>query len=135
MQVQNEVQKDEFRVGDEVWCLLYGKGVVTYCGHEGDYPVEVAFENADNAHYTLDGRYYKEANRTLFFSEPKIEASVTRPFAPTLVGKKVVVRQKGCYDVMLSITYEDKDMFGNPHYTFEKNITEVYEVSSENLLK
>ena len=135
MQVQNEVKPDEFRVGDVVWDLVFGKGSVCKISEMAYYSIKVEFENGFEKSFTPDGKIHEESNRTLFFSEPKIEASVTRPFVPTLVGKMVVVRQEGCYDVMLNITYEDKDRFGDPHYTFEKNITEVDEVSSENLLK
>lgn len=134
----NQVKPDEFRVGDIVWCLLYGKGEVSSLMGDPEgytYPVEVCFENGDGNWYTLDGKLDEVGNRTLFFSEPKIEASVTRPFVPTLVGKMVVVRQKACYDVMTTITFETADIFGNNEYTFDKCLVEVYEVSSENLLK
>lgn len=131
----NQVKPDEFRVGDTVWCLIYGKGKVAFISESSDgYDVGVNFDNSGISAYTEDGRYSPSSNRTLFFSEPKVEASVTRPFVPTLVGKRVVVRQKACDDVMTTITYEDCGTFGDEFYTFDKCLVEVYEVSSENLL-
>lgn len=91
----NQGKPDEFRVGDIVWCLIHGKGEVSSLmgSPEGyTYPVGVRFENGDGNCYTLDGKLDEVGNRTLFFSEPKIEASVTRPFVPTLVG------EEGCCD-------------------------------------
>lgn len=144
----NQVKPDEFKEGDTVWCLMRGKGKVVmvltardfqHCPIVVDFPKTVnpttGEEYTNRYSYSKDGKWSQDYNRTLFFSEPKIEASVTRPFVPTLVGKRVIVRQKGCHDFMIHITYEDCDMFGDKLYTFEKNCVEVYEVSSENLLK
>ncbi len=96
VQVKNEVKQDEFRVGDVVWCLLNGEGQVISTENDrwSDFNIEVQFkqlEKGETWFYTEDGKLNERQNRTLFFSEPKIEASVTRPFAPTLVGKRVVV--------------------------------------------
>ena len=137
MQVQNEVKQDEFRVGDVVHCVLYGKGKVTFIEHLVDdiYPICVETENTGEEYwYTEDGKPYYYAKRTLFFSEPKIEASVTRPIVPTLVGKRVVVSEYACYPQVFVVTWEDESMFGNDQYECSKSNSKVYEVSSENLL-
>lgn len=130
--------QDKFIAGDEVWCIFYGKGEVKKVMEDAasyTFPVHVLFGTEAEVWYTEDGKIYEEGPRTLFFSEPKIEASVTRPFVPALVGKRVVVRQKACHDVMVEVTYEDCGTFGDKLYTFDKCLVEVYEVSSENLLK
>ena len=136
VQVQNEVKQDEFRVGDVVWCLLYGKGVIKSVDDQdnSEFPILVAFESGEEFTYKPTGEFNYKSKRILFFSEPKIEASVTRPFVPTLVGKRVAVRQKGCHTVMLNITFETPDIFGDDEGGFDKSLVEVYEVSSENLL-
>ena len=95
--VQNEVKQDAFRVGDVVWCLLNGEGQVisTEKNQWRYFNIEVQFKRLDKDEtwfYTEDGKINEGQNRALFFSEPKIEASVTRSFVPTLVGKRVVVR-------------------------------------------
>lgn len=131
----NQVKPDEFRVGDTVWCLLFGKGEVTSIYTDVSNPVGVIFSDDLCNWYSLDGKADVDGNRTLFFSEPKIEASVTRPFVPTLIGKRVVVKESACYDVCIEIEFEDQKTFGGEGYQFRKNTVEVYEVSSENLLK
>ncbi len=133
MQVQNEVKQDAFRVGDVVWDTAYGKGKVVF-SDDDTQSVKVVYDNGDIKWYTQSGKMSPKMNRTLFFSEPKVEASVTRPFVPTLVGKRVVVRQKGCRHVMLNITFETPDIFGDDEGAFDKSLVEVYEVSLENLL-
>ena len=134
MQVQNEVKQDEFRVGDVVWDVMFGKGSVYKISEMAYYSIKVEFENGFGRSFTPDGKIHEESNRTLFFSEPKVEASVTRPFTPMLVGKRVVVRQKGCCNVVLTITFETQDVFGGDEGIFDKSLVEVYEVSLENLL-
>ena len=138
--VKNEVKQDAFRVGDVVWCLVYGKGVITKIlglPYYYTFPVEVDFESVGNTWYTLDGKMDEGAQRTLFFSEPKIEASVTRPFVPTLVGKRVVVVPK--FDPRLFTVFkEDSERIyvtEEGHYWDKDKIDELYEVKSENLLK
>ncbi len=142
VQVKNEVKQDEFRVGDVVWCLLNGEGQVISTENDrwSDFNIEVQFkqlEKGETWFYTEDGKLNERQNRTLFFSEPKIEASVTRPFVPTLVGKRVVVQY---YDgtwiphpVVVTAETEEK-IFTKNGSDYKFDIVEIYEVSSENLL-
>ena len=136
----NQGKPDEFRVGDIVWCLIYGKGKVSSLMGSPEcytYPVGVCFENGDGNWYTLDGKLDEAGNRTLFFSEPKIEASVTRPFVPTLVGKRVVVlyfdETWTRHPVVVTEETEEK-IFTKNGSDYKCDIVEIYEVSSENLL-
>ena len=65
-----------FKVGQEVLCLVHGKGSVVHIIENDEdygYPVIVQFEN-ERYGYTKEGRYAILGNRTLYFSEPKIEA-------------------------------------------------------------
>ena len=138
-----ETKADDFKVGDQVWCILHGKGIVTAIHKwedSGEYPVQVNYCNiSDYNYYTLDGKLSKECPRALFFSEPKIEASVVRPFVPTLVGKTIVIETKFnrevCYSVV-KITSEttDKVFVGFSDFYWKQDFA-IYEVSSENLLK
>ena len=140
VRVKNEVKQDAFRVGDVVWCLAYGKDVITKIlelPYDCTFPVEVDFESVGNIRYMLDGKMDEGAQRTLFFSEPKIEASVTRPFVPTLVGKRVVVRYFDetwtRHPVVVTAETEEK-IFTKNGSDYKFDIVEIYEVSSENLL-
>ena len=136
MQVQNEVKQDEFRVGDVVWDTAYGKGKVVFLDDDAQ-PVKVVYDSGDHNWYTQNGKMSPEMNRTLFFSEPKIEASVTRPFVPTLVGKRVLVRYFDetwtRHPVVVTAETEEK-IFTKSGSDYKYDIVEIYEVSSENLL-
>ena len=138
--VQNEVKQDAFRVGDVVWDVVFGKGSVYKISEMADYSIKVKFENRFERSFTPDGKIHRESNRTLFFSEPKIEASVTRPFVPTLVGKRVVVVPKFDREVsrLFTVFKEDSERIyvtEEGHYWDKDKIDELYEVQSENLLK
>ena len=137
MQVQNEVKQDEFRVGDVVWDTVYGKGKVVFLDDDA-HPVKVVYDSGDHKWYTQNGEMSPKMNRTLFFSEPKIEASVTRPFVPTLVGKRVVVRYFdetwARHPVVVTAETEEK-IFTENGSEYKGDLIAICEVSSENLLK
>lgn len=136
--------QDEFQVGDVVWCILRGRGSVTCVADKNEgktRPVEVCF-GSSFSWYTYDGKPNSEHSRTLFFSEPKIEAAVTRPFVPTLIGKKVVVESQSLGLLMAcTVTGETRAKVNvidgrGDNYRWQKvGISAIYEVSSENLLK
>ena len=135
-QVQNEVKQDEFRVGDVVWDTAYGKGEVVFLDDDAQ-PVKVVYDRGDFNWYTQSGKMSPELDRTLFFSEPKIEASVTRPFVPTLVGKRVVVRyfdETWTRHPVVVTAETEKEIFTKNGSDYKCDIVEIYEVSSENLL-
>lgn len=57
----------DFREGDKVTCLLYGRGIVDNPdGAPHSYPVKVCFENGMEAMYTGDGHLFKRTNKSLF---------------------------------------------------------------------
>ena len=148
-----ETKAYDFKVGDQVWCILHGKGIVTAIHKwedSGEYPVQGNYCNIeDYNYYTLDGKLSKEGPRALFFSEPKIVASVTRPlcepsgqascpsaFVPTLVGKTVMLHTKAWGIHNGEITIETQDALVVNYIMWNKSSIEaIYEVSSENLLK
>jgi len=137
-QTDTTAQPDEFRVGDEVWDVFYGKGKVTSVSIDS-YPVRVDYaDGKDYNYYLKDGRIDLGRPRTLFFSEPKIEAAVTRPFVSTLVGKRVVIEILGALPKVVQVLKEDSDRIYTTtegHYWTKKDLEAIYEVSSENLLK
>ena len=132
-----EQTPDDFKVGDVVYDVVKGKGKVAEINIGNTYPVMVDFSEGDSSTYTIDGRQWIEYPRTLFFSEPKIEASVKRPFTPTLIGKTVVVEYKdGSYFAAPAMIdgetathlSSDEDLW------VKADLKAIYEVSSENLL-
>lgn len=90
------VEKKEclFKEGQVVWDVVYGKGKVVEIAEYSIYPVVVQFSDETMA-YSEDGKTYETHGRTLFFSEPKIEAATEPLFEPTLKeGDKVVCIDK-----------------------------------------
>ena len=73
-----------FKVGQKVWCLIYGQGVVTevddVCYAEM-YSVFAKFQKEDelNISYTADGRFHNQGNVTLFPYPIEVIKSVTKP--------------------------------------------------------
>ena len=61
----------EFHVGQRVWCVIFGEGVVAeiICGV---YSVKVRFENGEEDIYTGEGHVLSRGNRTLFHHPVKI---------------------------------------------------------------
>lgn len=88
----NEQQIINWEVGQEVFCLLRGKGVVSAVSPRA---IDVQYSHGVNV-YDVEGKPALGSSlRTLFFSEPKIEAEKfppKKPFVPTLKkGDTVVV--------------------------------------------
>ena len=136
MQESNKVKPDEFRVGDVVWDTVYGKGEVVFLDDDAQ-PVKVVYDSGDHNWYTQNGKMSPEMNRRLFFSEPKIEASVTRPFVSTLIGKRVVVQyfdETWTRHPVVVTAETEEEIFTKNGSDYKCDIVEIYEVSSENLL-
>ena len=73
-----------FKVGQEVWCLIYGQGVITEVDSkrtEETYPVFVKFQNYDELHisYTMEGKFHNQGNITLFPYPVEVVKAVTKP--------------------------------------------------------
>ena len=73
-----------FKVGQKVWCAIYGAGVVKRIRQEAEvyYTVVVVFNRNDDEKvvtYTSDGKYYVEGNVMLFPYPIEITKAVTKP--------------------------------------------------------
>ena len=72
-----------FKVNQNVWCAIYGAGVVKRIYEdEEDYPVVVGFNRNDDENvvtYTADGKYHVAGNVTLFPYPVEITKAVTKP--------------------------------------------------------
>ena len=69
-----------FKVGQKVWCVMYGAGVVTGDHSEDtNYPIEVRFGGV-LGYYTLDGKYRTYATQPTLFPYPvEIVKKVVKP--------------------------------------------------------
>ena len=71
-----------FKVGQKVWCAIYGAGVVTEVYVEvfpGSHNIIVEFSDSLSSSYTSDGKYYTEGNITLFPYPVEIVKAITKP--------------------------------------------------------
>ena len=72
-----------FTEGQEVWCAIYGAGIVRRIRERGvEYPVVVLFNRNDDeivATYTNDGKYHKGGNVTLYTYPVEIVKAITKP--------------------------------------------------------
>lgn len=55
----------EFKVGDKVECLIYGKGEVVGVSGSMQFPVDVKFSDTCSEQYTSDGRVSKHCKVSL----------------------------------------------------------------------
>ena len=78
---EEEVMPKDFYVGQKVWCVLFGEGVVAQSTHNM-YPVKVKFKTGDVRTYTREGYMYINCrNQSLFHRPVKIvqDESATKP--------------------------------------------------------
>ena len=70
-----------FKVGQKVWCAMFGEGEVTkIITNNTCYPVEVSFGGSVPEIYTLDGKFHSWANQTLFPYPVEIIKKVAKPY-------------------------------------------------------
>ena len=138
-EVMNNTEEQEIKweVGQEVFCILRGKGVVTEVLSCTDYPVEVKFADTFDR-YTLGGKIYTDhKGRVLFFSEPKIEAEKfppKKPFVPVFEeGDKIIVVYNGDGGKnFITVMGELKDrVFANDGHTYLKDSYRFYKLGEE----
>ena len=117
-----------FKVGQTVWCLLYGKGKVVKVDNTDAYPITVEFDNVNCQCYTYDGKYHVYYARTLFFSEPKIEA---QEFPSKYAGKTVFLVDPCGSHGPFKITKEDADYIYIQGHRFYKEDYHIYIVEQD----
>ena len=84
---------EKFKVGDRVYCIIFGWGVVNKVRFDGDYPIEVNFYSENGIYYTIDGRYFDTSKPTLSFTEYTLQGfTQERPITLPEVGELCLVR-------------------------------------------
>ena len=63
----------DIEIGDRVFCIHYGWGVVRTISGWMDYPIEVYFDSCHSDSYNLEGRMFDYMIPTLSFTEYKID--------------------------------------------------------------
>lgn len=136
-----EEQEIKWEVGQEVFCLLRGKGVVHQIyntGMDWSEGVDVCFMNHGIIRFKFDGTIGTGFNRSLFFSEPKIEAEKfppKKPFVPTLKKGDSVIGKNKVYKIelqLLEVEYENKDHVKTTEgHIFKKEYWNFYRMGEE----
>ena len=136
----------DWQVGQVVWDVRNGRGVITRVSEGDDYPIHVVFDLKDvygdiiTDTYTIDGRYVKtQKARSLFFSEPVITAELyppKKPFVPTLKkGQMVVIKGKNCFENgclrYVHLEQEDRIYTEEDSYFLKDDIAAIYCVGEE----
>ena len=83
------------KVGDKVWSLVHGWGVISRIESYSDYPIKVNFEKSFDS-FTFDGKLYaSNKHQSIFLDEVKIIAPEKPKAAPPPVDTKVIVCRAG----------------------------------------
>lgn len=91
----------KFKVGDEVYCPLFGDGKVVDVEINDAYPIIVVFKNSPtNRFYTEDGRYFTRSLPTL-----RLKSELAKEAFPRLA-------KHGDEEVTLLCSFEEKYYMG-----------------------
>ena len=100
--------KTVFKVGDKVYCCIYGHGVVKSVDYTESYPLFVDF-GYDTNNYTFDGKLDDCCKPTLSFTEYTLQGfSQERPIVLPEVGELCLVRDYNYEDwnLRMFLNYE-----------------------------
>ena len=113
-----------FNVGQVVWDVVYGKGIVADVDYDerNTYPVKVVYDG-DGGYdfYTPDGKLEEDDKiRRLYFSEPKIEAATEPVFEPVLKKGDLIVAidvtTTNSLSCLLTVVSEDEHFVKTEEY-------------------
>ena len=122
-----EEQEIKWEVGQEVWDVRYGKGIVdTLLAIPCQYPIGVVFADGGTASYTSKGlNRCTDVYRSLFFSEPKIEAEKFPPkklFVPAFQkGDVVAVKWADIVRILILEQETERQVKGNCGRVWDKD--------------
>ena len=135
----NSVPLPTFQVGQKVWDVVRGEGVVTYIEEDAEYPVVVEFDGEEED-YTADGKYREDhAFPSLYTYKPKIvkDEDAEDCFIATFKQGDLVqvkfVDSEEIHDTVFVVEKETKDAFymkGN-HFFLKSQISNIYSLCRE----
>ena len=107
--VNKKAMFEDVQVGDDVWDIRMGWGVVDELICSSDYPIIVDFAHECES-YTLDG-YYSEGdvNPSLFWDEIELKAPPKPPLPELEVDTKVIVWSSAGVKTPRYFSHFDKD--------------------------
>lgn len=131
-EISHEDSQIDWEVGQVVWDVRNGRGIVKSTEYKGGYPIFVEFDLKDfdgknfTDCYTLDGRYTRaDALRSLFFSEPKIIAETKppkKPFTPVFKqGDTIIVKWADTTQVLILEKETERQVKGMNGQVWDKD--------------
>lgn len=105
--------KTKFKIGQQVECLMFGKGTVEKIIDNNTYSIKVLFENGRVEEYTPEGKYYQVANITLTNGTWEVKEIPEVTFEQ---GEPVWVKESMCGSIWHLRYYSHKN--NGTHYTF-----------------
>lgn len=133
-----EEQEINWEVGQEVFCLLRGKGIVHEIHNNGcpwSDGVYIHFESHGNLSYKFNGSIGEGFNRSLFFSEPVVTAELfppKKPFVPTLKKGDMVVVNTHLGSICHKVNEETETHLDcNGQRYAKQKITSLYKLGEE----
>ena len=121
---------EDAKVGDRVWCILYGWGTIANISSNIIRPLEVAFEH-NNLFYMRNGKCSEiDVNQSLFWDEVVITPP-EKPLPKLEVDTKVLVwDNRRRQHIKRHFSHFDKDgtinVFANGTTSWNYNITVPY---------
>lgn len=126
-EIKWEGSQIDWQVGQTVWDVRYGKGIVdTLLAIPCQYPIGVVFTDGSTASYTSKGlNRCTDVYRSLFFSEPKIEAEKFPPkklFVPAFQkGDVVAVKWADTVQILILEQETERHVKGNCGQVWDKD--------------
>ena len=124
----------EFKVNDNVICLIYGKGVITAVDNDNfnDYPISVKFINDSTKTFKRDGRHSLNGCKTLYHMEDNPRIITGEPvelLGLTNITKAVMWLEQGkricSYSHGLVNQYVQKSLVSTDIYFYEQDTNKV----------
>ena len=107
-----------FKVGDKVYCIISGWGVVNKVRFDGDYPIEVRFDE-ESICYTRNGCYLDTSKPTLSFTEYTLQGfTQERPITLPEVGELCLVRDRDYESWICRPFKEYKKGYDEPYFVY-----------------
>ena len=122
-----EEQEIKWQVGQEVWDVRYGKGIVdTLLAIPCKYPIGVVFADGGIASYTSKGlNRCTDVYRSLFFSEPVVTAELfppKKPFVPAFQkGDVVAVKWADTVQILILEQETERQVKGDCGQVWDKD--------------
>lgn len=122
-----EEQKIKWEVGQVVWDVRYGKGIVdTLLAIPCKYPIGVVFADGGIASYTSKGlNRCTDVYRSLFFSEPVVTAELfppKKPFVPAFQkGDVVAVKWADTVQILILEQETERQVKGDCGQVWDKD--------------